>query len=295
MSPDAFGPGTSRREAVETAARRLAGAGIDEPRREATVLVRTVLGLDAAELVTGEAEALGAGAVPLSAALERRARHEPLSRIVGRRAFWTLDLEIGPETLDPRPETETVVEVVLAELRRQERMHAPLAVLDVGTGSGAILIALLSELPQARGTGVDVSCKALKVARRNAERNGLGGRVVMQQGHWLDGLTGPFDVIVSNPPYIPSAEIDRLETAVRSYDPRPALDGGPDGLAPYRAIIPATARLLAPGGIVAVEIGETQGEVVDRLMAEVGLGPLAQVGRVWLDSSGRPRCVAGKT
>lgn len=174
-------------------------------------------------------------------------------------------------------------------------MHAPLAVLDVGTGSGAILIALLSELPQARGTGVDVSCKALKVARRNAERNGLGGRVVMQQGHWLDGLTGPFDVIVSNPPYIPSAEIDRLETAVRSYDPRPALDGGPDGLAPYRAIIPATARLLAPGGIVAVEIGETQGEVVDRLMAEVGLGPLAQVGRVWLDSSGRPRCVAGKT
>ena len=285
----------TRTEALAQITRVLGAAGIDEPRREASALLCAVLDIDRAALVIGGDASLGEQAEMLGDIVMRRARREPLSRILGRRAFWTLDLEIGPATLDPRPDTETVVEVVLAEIRRGGRTRAPLRILDLGTGSGAILLALLSELANARGIGIDISPQALVIARRNAEHHGLAGRVELRVGSWLDGITGPFDVIVSNPPYVRSLDIAQLDPEVRDHDPPAALDGGPDGLDPYRAIIPAAARLLGPSGILAVEIGEDQAAAVDRMMAEHRLAPLTGAGRVWPDLSGRPRCVAATT
>lgn len=285
----------TRTEALAQITRVLGAAGIDEPRREASALLCAVLDIDRAALVIGGDASLGEQAEMLGDIVMRRARREPLSRILGRRAFWTLDLEIGPATLDPRPDTETVVEVVLAEIRRGGRTRAPLRILDLGTGSGAILLALLSELANARGIGIDISPQALAIARRNAEHHGLAGRVELRLGSWLDGITGPFDVIVSNPPYVRSLDIAQLDPEVRDHDPPAALDGGPDGLDAYRAIIPAAARLLGPSGILAVEIGEDQAAAVDRMMAEQRLAPLTRAGRVWPDLSGRPRCVAATT
>lgn len=286
---------TSRRDAAELATRVLSEAGLDEPRREAAALLSAILDLGAADLVTDPGLEIGVRARRLAAALDRRARHEPLSRILGRRAFWTLELEITPATLDPRPETETLVEVVRDELVRRGRCQCALAILDLGTGSGAILLALLAEFPNARGLGTDVSPAALEVARRNAVRSGVGERAAFRAASWLDGIAGSFDVIVSNPPYIPSGDIAGLGMAVRGYDPPGALDGGPDGLDPYRIIIPRGARLLSPGGVMAVEIGATQAAAVDRLMDEAGLAALGPNGRVWPDLAGRPRCVAAKT
>ena len=201
--------------------------------------------------------------------LRRRLAGEPVWRILGEREFWGLTFRLSPATLEPRPDSETIVEAALAQLagRREEK----LALLDLGTGTGCLLLALLSELPQARGLGVDLSDEACRTAAGNAVLNGLDEQATFRQGSWTKGLTGHFDLIVSNPPYIPSAEIATLSVEVREHDPMLALDGGADGLGPYRLFASSLPPLLAPGGAIVLEIGAGQGPDVVALMRAGGL------------------------
>jgi release factor glutamine methyltransferase len=211
---------------------------------------------------------LGQSAARLEAFVGRRAAGEPLSRIVGRREFWGGMITISPDVLDPRPESETIVEAAVMLLA--ERRGDSLRVLDLGVGSGALLCALLHEFRAASGVGVDVSPAAARVALSNIESSGLAQRATIRVGDWTEYVDGPFDLIVSNPPYVPSIDIEKLPVAVRNYDPRLALDGGPDGLDAYRAILPGSASLLAPGGWLIVEIGSGRAADVLALVAKAG-------------------------
>lgn len=271
--------------AARTLAERFAAAGIDSARLDARLLVAEVLGVAPMKVATYPEMALSpeqAGRLEEMAA--RREAREPISHILGRRGFWTLDLAVTADTLDPRPDTETLVQAVLDAIPDRA---APLLLLDFGTGSGCILLALLAELPQAHGVGIDQSPGALAVARRNAEANGLAGRSEFRLGDWGSGLDGRFDVIVSNPPYIPDEDISGLEPEVACYEPRTALAGGPDGLDCYRALVPDIARLLAPGGTAGVEVGQGQAGAVAALFDGAGL----VVTKRPRDLAGIERCV----
>lgn len=284
-------PETTIAVALRCIAQALEAAGIEEPRREARWLLAEALGLDLSDLIAREARPLGASAGRVAEFLARRVAREPLSRILGRRDFHGLDLALGPETLDPRPDTETLVEGVLAALRAEARSEAPLSILDLGTGSGAILLALLAKLPAARGTGIDIAAGAVAVARGNAESLGLAGRAAFFEADLFAGLAGEvFDIIVSNPPYIPSGEIATLDPEVRLHDPHPALDGGADGLAFYRLIAREAGARLAPGGLLGLEIGATQAEDVMAILRACGFS------NPWLilDLAGRPRVVLAR-
>ena len=271
--------------AVATAADRLRRAGIADARREARLLVGVALGWDAARVLGfPETELTAAAGERLATMLARRAAREPISRILGHREFWSLQFELSPETLDPRPDSETLIEAALAALGDRSRAYR---VLDCGTGTGCLLLALLSELPQATGTGIDLSEGALETARRNAAALGLAARARFIRADWTDGLSGVWDVILANPPYVASDQIDGLEPEVARYEPRRALDGGVDGLAAYRALAPAIARGLAPGGLAAVEIGAGQTQEVTGIMAGAGLALRA----VRHDLSGEDRCL----
>jgi release factor glutamine methyltransferase len=246
-------------------------AGLDTPVLDARLIVQHALGISWDTLYLKEDQPLiEAERTRLEAELSRRAAHEPVSRIVGRRHFWTLDLAVSPDTLDPRADTESLIETVVAAIPERDR---PLRVLDLGTGTGAILLALLAEYPNATGLGVDLSEGALSTARINAESHGLGDRATFAAGHWTEGVAGPFDVIVSNPPYIDSGDLAGLPPEVREHDPALSLDGGPDGLDAYRAIIPAIPALLGTGGLAVLEIGAGQAESVTRIAREHGLAP----------------------
>jgi release factor glutamine methyltransferase len=203
---------------------------------------------------------------------------------VGRREFWSLPFEVTEETLDPRPDSECLVETVLARIPDR---RAPLRILDLGTGTGCLLLALLHELPQARGFGVDISPGACEAAARNALSLGLDRRAAFAAGDWGAGVAGAYDVIVTNPPYIRVAEVAGLDPEVRDFEPRRALDGGSDGLAAYRALAPDVARLLAPEGFAAFEIGLGQAEAVASVLRPHGLAPLA----VARDLQSRERCL----
>ncbi len=256
---------------AEMGARRLAEAGIEQPRREARLLLAAAAGIEAATILAWPERATAqAGIDRFEAYLARRASYEPLSRILGRREFWSLDLLVTPAVLDPRPDTETLVEAVLASVADR---RAPLRILDFGTGSGCILLALLQELPGAEGFGIDRSPDAAGVARRNAERLGLADRARFLVSDWDRGITGLYDVVVSNPPYIPSDDIADLSPSVARYDPRVALDGGPDGLRPYRVLAPAALGLLKPGGITAFECGAGQAQMIGDLIVAAGFTP----------------------
>ncbi len=216
-------------------------------------------------------EEAGADSAKLEAFIARRLAGEPVDRILGRRGFWTLDLQVSPATLSPRSDTETVVRAARDRLFAARGKDAALRILDLGTGTGAILLALLAEFPQATGVGVDICMDALGVARANAADNGLTARSVFQNGDWTQGATGLFDLIVSNPPYIPTAEILTLDHEVRDHDPHLALDGGDDGLGCYRLILPQLPAILADNGIVVLEFGQGQGPSVLRLAQTAGL------------------------
>jgi release factor glutamine methyltransferase len=196
----------------------------------------------------------------------RRTTGEPIARLLGEKEFYGLSFALSPETLVPRPDTETLVDAVLAAI---DRIAQP-AILDLGTGSGAILLALLTELPNATGIGVDLSADALATAARNAERLGIARRVQFRQGDWAAGIERRFDIVVSNPPYIASAEILDLPVEVREHDPHLALDGGADGLQAYRAIVADLGRILTPGGRAYLEIGAGQGDAIRDLAATAG-------------------------
>ncbi len=279
-------------DALRDAARILAAAGIPDAGTDARILLLAATGLDRVALIRDPDLPVAPEAASRFAGwIDRRAAREPVSRILGRRAFWGLDLAVTPDVLDPRPDTETLVEAVLDALgpRRRE----PLRLLDLGTGSGAILCALLSELPAATGVAVDRSARACAVARRNLAALGLAPRSLVLQGDWASALApGRFDAVVSNPPYIESAAIPALDRDVREHDPLSALDGGPDGLACYRILAADLPRLMAPGGVAALEIGQGQdGDVADLLraagLAAIAVRPdLAGIGRVVVGRAG---------
>jgi release factor glutamine methyltransferase len=230
-------------------------------------------------------EAAGGDAGLLERQILRRLAGEPLDRIIGRRGFWTLDLAVTPDVLSPRPDTETIVRAALDHVTgARDRICR---ILDLGTGSGAILLALLAELPHAHGVGVDISAAALSIATANARANGLADRTEWRLGSWADPVTGQFDIVVSNPPYIPSAEIAGLDVEVRDHDPALALDGGADGLDCYRAILPALPGLLAEGGVAVLEIGLGQADAVPALAATAGLAVI----EIRPDLGGVPRAV----
>ncbi len=284
---------------IETAVRRLrgvfAGAGIDTAALDARLLAAAALGTDAAGLIARGGEPANAAFLERLACFEaRRLGREPVARLLGTQEFWGLPFRLGPDTLIPRPDTETLVEEVLTVLRAGcvpgvgaggEGLH----IADVGTGSGAILIALLTELPLARGTGTDLSPGALGLARCNAEVNGVGSRCDFVETSWLDGAGGGFAVIVSNPPYIASAIVEGLQPEVARFEPRLALDGGDDGLDAYRAIVTAAPAHLVAGGLLAVEIGFDQGDAVAALLRESGFRDVA----LGTDLAGRARVVTG--
>ncbi|HEX3065021.1 MAG TPA: peptide chain release factor N(5)-glutamine methyltransferase, partial [Dongiaceae bacterium] len=231
--------------AIDEAAKRLAAAGINEARREARLLLAEATGWEAASIVAHpERELDEHQASRLAELLRRRATREPLSRILGWREFWSLRFALGPDTLDPRPDSETLIEAALALADRGRA----LSVLDLGTGSGCLLLAFLSEVPNARGLGIDVNQGAITIAEANARALGLAGRARFRLGDWGTDLTERFDLILCNPPYIPAGDIAGLAPEVARFDPLLALAGGPDGLDAYRRLSDELPRLLLPGG-----------------------------------------------
>lgn len=240
----------------------LAAALLDEPHREARLLIEYATGLSPEHLLRNDARSLSPSeALILTEAVRRRLAHEPLSRIKGQRDFYGRTFVITAAVLDPRPETETIIDLVLQWVDETGGRQRPLSICDIGTGSGCILITLLAELSNATGLATDISSDALDIARINAERNGVAARVSFMQARTLDGIAGPFGILVSNPPYIPSADIAALDPGVREYDPRLALDGGPDGLAIFRDIA-ARAGAVVPSGLIALEVGAGQAQNV---------------------------------
>jgi release factor glutamine methyltransferase len=260
--------------------------GIENPAREARVSLCAASGLSPVALIVDPLEPLGSAAPRVQDVAARRAVGEPLSRIVGKREFWGLSLAITPDVLDPRPETETIVEAALAILggRRTESLR----ILDLGVGSGALLCALLTEFGAARGVGVDLSADAADVARANLKACGLSSRSEIQVGDWTRGLDGLFDLILSNPPYIPTAHLPGLPREVRDFDPWLALDGGSDGLAAYRRILPESRRLLAPYGWLITELGAEQAGDVTIVANRCGFSDIA----LYQDLAGLDRVLA---
>lgn len=255
--------------AVEDAAAALMAAGLGEPRRQARRLVAAVRGVSAVEIFAHpEAALTAAEAIRLAAMLRRLAGHEPLSRILGVREFWGLDFLLSADTLDPRPESEGVVEAVLARLPDRSASYR---FLDLGTGTGCLLLALLSEFPRAKGIGVDLAAGAAATARHNAQLLGLADRAHFIAAHWASASAARFDAVVANPPYIASAAIAGLMPEVRDHDPCLALDGGADGLAAYRAIAAQLPRLLPQGGLFVAEIGAGQAAAVAAILQQSGL------------------------
>ena len=241
----------------------------DQPRMEARRLVAFVCGWDAGQQIADPDRPLSPHQqAQLAHALQRRLDDEPLSRILGRREFWGLDLSIDGATLDPRADTETLVDLVLETYAADAA--APSRILDLGTGSGAILLALLSAYPRATGLGIDQSAATVETARGNARDLGLNARARFEVGDWLNGVQGRFDLIVSNPPYVPTGDLPQLARNVREFDDPAALDGGADGLVFYRRTLTEAAAVLEPGGVLAVEIGIDQRDAVAE--AASGLG-----------------------
>jgi release factor glutamine methyltransferase len=284
------------RPSIASARRALAQSfrrhGLATPELDARLLVAHALGLDHAALAADGAHALTAEEADAIAALAARRRaREPVARIIGVKEFWGLEFKLNCATLVPRPETETAVEAALAVLDRAQGRCAPLEVADLGTGSGALLLALLSELPLARGVGTDLSRAALACARDNAAALGLSARAALVACDFGAALRGPFDLVVSNPPYVRHDDIATLAPEVRVFDPPLALDGGTDGLAAYRAIATAARYLLSPDGVLVLELGAGQLGAVEGLMATAGLVP---IGGPRHDLLGIPRALAVK-
>lgn len=271
--------------ALQGAARRLHAAGIDSARLDARLLLGAVLSLEAPQLIAHPERALTTTEdARFRDLVDQRSRRQPLAQLLGRREFWGLAFRVTPDTLDPRPDSETVVEAALACIPDRS---APLRILDLGTGTGCLLLSLLHELPRATGTGVDRSDATLAVARANAADLGLADRTTFRQGNWTDGLNATFDLVVSNPPYIPQAEIDGLMPEVARYEPRQALNGGVDGLDAYRAIAERMAGLLRPNAYLVVEVGDGQSDSVAAVFAAAGLASTARRS----DLRGRTRCL----
>jgi release factor glutamine methyltransferase len=264
--------GASVAQARRAVAEQFREAGIESPELDARVLIGHALGLDHAGLATAATQQISdLTATQIERFSARRLAGEPVARIVGQKEFWSLPLTVTPAVLVPRPETEILVELALVLIDRDGARTRTLRIADLATGSGAILLALLSELPNACGIGTDIDAEALRVARSNAKQLGFDARATFLAADYGTALDGSFDLIVSNPPYVASADIATLAPEVREHDPRHALDGGADGIAAYRAITADAPRLLKPGGHLVVEIGAGQERAVSGLFAARGL------------------------
>ncbi len=250
-------------DALTEITNRLEAAGIDSPRREARLILAAAHGTDAAGLLS-RTEADKTLFEPL---LQRRCAREPLAYITGRREFWGLKMAVSPATLIPRPDSETLIEAALTLFPNRETVAT---ILDLGTGTGCLLLAALTEFPAAFGIGTDISPKAAALARRNAANLNLAHRAAFAAADWSAPIAGTFNLILSNPPYIPQSDIPTLMPEVQSYEPAAALDGGPDGLAAYRIIISALPRLLAPAGAAVLELGVGQAEPAAALARAAG-------------------------
>lgn len=267
--------------------KRFEAAGIDSPVIDARLLLETGAGVARIEIITDPRRALTQTQVDaVEALVARRLKREPVAHIVGHKAFWTLDLRVSRDVLIPRPETELLVEAALEMIAPDAKAR----VLDLGVGSGAILLAVLNDRPNATGVGVDASEPALAVARTNAEALQLSNRIELLHGDWCAGLDESFDLVLSNPPYIPTADIEGLQPEVAQHEPRMALDGGPDGLGAYRTIIAQLPKVLRPGGGFALEVGAGQADAVAALAAAAGLNILPHKA----DLAGIDRVVLGK-
>jgi release factor glutamine methyltransferase len=256
-------------KAWKSAQARLAAAGIDQPSIDARLMLEAAAGVNRMDILTDPYRELSAEEEQaFDALLARRERREPVSHILGRKGFWKIMVGVTRDVLTPRADTETVVEVALAAFPDPAQ---PISILDLGVGSGAILLAILAERPAARGLGIDISDEALAVARENAANLDLNTRCALLRGDWTAGLADEnFDLVVANPPYIPSDDIETLDPEVRDHEPRLALDGGPDGLDAYRLLAPEILRVLKPGGVFAVEIGYDQARAVEALFRDAG-------------------------
>ena len=271
--------------AWKTAQARLKAGRIDSPSIDARLLLEAATGASRTDILTDPYRPVAADQVSvLDAYVERRLRREPVSRILGKKGFWKIMLNVTPDVLSPRADTEAILDVVLLHYPP----HQAFTMADLGTGSGAILLAALAERSGARGVGTDVSSEALAVARENAANLGLDGRCDFLRTEWATGFgDASFDLVVSNPPYIPSGDIEGLDPEVRDHDPRLALDGGDDGLGAYRDLAPEIRRVLKPDGIFAVEIGWDQGPAVKALFEAQGFADVIVV----KDLSDRDRVV----
>jgi release factor glutamine methyltransferase len=281
--------------AVARATSQLRRAGIDQPGNDARRLAAAALGLSAAQLISRPERKLSPQqAERLDCWIVRRRNREPVSRILGEREFYGRSFAISPATLDPRPDSETLIEAALERVRRERWDEAPLRILDVGTGSGCLLATLLCELPNAVGVGTDISEAALAVARGNARRLGLEDRC-----HWmvldaLEGIGGPFELLVSNPPYVRTADMAGLEREVRNFDPQSALDGGADGLEVFRRLI-AKISTVVPDGWLVLEVGHDQADAVAGLLSSSDSQLKLSDIEFCQDVTGRRRCVAARS
>lgn len=265
------------REALNAATARLQAVS-DTPRLDAELIAAHALGTSREALLLGRLD--DAAPAELEPLIVRRLAHEPVAYITGLRDFWTIELEVGPGVLIPRPDSETLIEAAVEHFGKA----GPARVLDLGTGPGTLLLAALAQWPAATGLGVDRSPDALAYARRNAERVGCADRAAFRLGDWAQNVEGRFDLVLCNPPYVESDA--RLDAQVVRYEPAEALFAGPDGLDDYRAIIPQLPALLSPRGMIAVEIGATQGEAVSSLFRNAGLTP-----EIRRDLGGRDRAI----
>jgi release factor glutamine methyltransferase len=262
-------------------------AGLDTPELDARLLVEAAMGMTQTDLLTkADQEITRAQETALEAMTLRRLQREPVSRILGTRAFWKADFKISPATLDPRADSETLIEAVLNNVDKK----SPLTILDMGTGTGCLLLSLLQELPQATGTGIDISAEAIKTAQQNAEALDLVSRSKFMTINWREMTTTPFDIVISNPPYIALPEIAGLAPEVREYDPITALSGGADGLDCYRDIALLLPRLLKPEGMVFLEIGAMQAAAVKGIIGKTGLTVL----QILTDLAGHDRCLVAR-
>lgn len=274
----------------------LARAGIEGAGGDVRRLAAAALGVSGAAVLMEPDRVLTTAELQLLRAfVERRRQHEPVSRILGERDFYGRTFAICPATLDPRPDSETVIAAALEIAREEGWTSRPIRILDVGTGSGCLLLTLLCELPQATGLGTDISAAALDTASLNAGRLGLDPRVTWLRADGLESIAGPFHMLVANPPYVRTAEIPGLEPEVREFDPTQALDGGPDGLAIYRRLVPRIADVIPSGGWVVLEVGHDQAADVAALLASKEAGMDVARIRLHQDAAGKGRCVAART
>ena len=286
----ALGSETTATKAWAELNRVFGAAGLETPVSDARLLVCHSLGLDRMGLLREPNQLLGIHTEQLLSAARRRLAHEPVSRIIGERAFWGRTFKVTPATLDPRHDSETVVEASLA-LLKETPTDKPLRILDLGTGTGCLLLTLLAELPDATGLGIDSSPEAVAVAQDNANRLELAGRAHFQLGYWAAGLTEQFGLIISNPPYIRRGDLALLPAEVATYDPLQALDGGPDGLDAYRQIL-ASLLPLAPGAHLIFELGAGQAPSVEQLIQAHFAAAADLTLRRWHDLAGHERVIS---